>query len=840
MSSLSISRDALAIKIHDMLASVELLRLDASRQLEPQRKVALGQFFTVQPIATLMASMLEYRGPTLSLLEPCAGTGVLFAACIAELCQRPERPSAIHVTAFEIDSFLQPYLTQTMKYCKILCASVGISFTGEIIIADFIEEFAGQNVSSLFSPLSRSVNCIILNPPYQKIQAGSKHWKLLHHNGITATNLYSSFLALCMDILEPHGEMVAIVPRSFCNGPYFKPFRESLLRTVSLNKIHLFETREYAFSQDDVLQETVVLAITKTPNQAPSVLITGTTSVSDSMISERAVPYGQVVISSDPQSFIRIVHDKVGERITEKMQLFTTHLEDLGIAVSTGKVVDFRATTFLRHLPEEGTVPLIYPGHLSSGRVVWPKLEAKKPNAIFAIEESRTLLVPNECYVLVRRFSAKEEKKRVVAALYEADTLPGTHVGFENHLNYFHHNQRGLDPSLAKGLSVYLNSTFVDMYVRSFNGHTQVNATDLRSISYPTLCQLQTLGELLGDNEQTQDMIDIAVEKVLFPMTNNQETNPILIEKRIEEAKNILHELGFPRQQQNVRSALTLLALLDLKPTTSWSEAKSTLLGITQMMNFFAEQYAKTYAPNSRETVRRQTIHQFVEAGLAIQNPDKSRPTNSGLTVYSIEPVVLKLLQTYGTLEWETQIADYLIEVGTLKKRYARERESMRIPLQIAEGKTITLSPGGQNVLVELIIREFAPVFIAGGKLLYVGDTDEKYAYFDEEGLSSLGVILETRGKIPDVIIYNTVKNWLVLIEAVTSHGPISPKRHNELKQIFQQTSAGLVFVTAFLSKKALKQYLTELAWETDVWIAEDPTHLIHLNGTRFLGPYTH
>jgi hypothetical protein len=199
---------------------------------------------------------------------------------------------------------------------------------------------------------------------------------------------------------------------------------------------------------------------------------------------------------------------------------------------------------------------------------------------------------------------------------------------------------------------------------------------------------------------------------------------------------------------------------------------------------------------------------------------------------------LLKLLRTYGTAEWEKALRTYLASVETLKAKYAQERVMKRIPVEIAPGKTITLSPGGQNILVERIIKDFCELFMGSGRLIYVGDTDDKFAYFDENMLSSLGVTIEAHGKMPDVVVYIKKKNWLILIEAVTSHGPVNPKRRNELKNLFQGSSAGLVFVTAFLDRHTMTRYLGDISWETEVWVADAPTHLIHFNGERFLGPY--
>lgn len=310
-------------------------------------------------------------------------------------------------------------------------------------------------------------------------------------------------------------------------------------------------------------------------------------------------------------------------------------------------------------------------------------------------------------------------------------------------------------------------------------------------------------------------------------------------ERKISEALEILQALELPRQQQNERSALTLLSLLNLKPDDKWENASNPLIGITPMMEFFATYYGKHYASNTRETVRRQTIHQFVQAALVLLNPDRpSRPTNSPKAVYQIETSALKLLREFGKHKWRHCLKEYLNTVKTLKQLYAREREMHRIPLQLRSGEEIKLSPGGQNVLVKKIIDDFCPLFTPGGQVIYVGDTQKKWAYFDAETLVTLGVEIEEHGKMPDVVVYYTEKNWLILIEAVTSHGPVNPKRRQELRCLFAESKAGLVYVTAFVDRRTLLKYIDDISWETEVWIAESPTHLIHFNGERFLGPY--
>jgi adenine-specific DNA-methyltransferase len=290
---------------------------------------------------------------------------------------------------------------------------------------------------------------------------------------------------------------------------------------------------------------------------------------------------------------------------------------------------------------------------MASGAISWPKPASKKPNAIVQCDETRHLLVPNECYVLVKRFSSKEEARRVVAIVYDPQCFTTDQVGFENHLNYFHRNGRGLDYDLARGLAAFLNSTLVDEYFRQFNGHTQVNATDLRNLRYPTQKQLRALGEKIGDHFLSQQELDDLLSQEFAIMDETAGADPIRIRQRIDEALAVLRDLGLPRPQLNERSALTLLALLDITPDRSWSEARDPLCGITPMMEFFAQHYGKVYKPNTRETVRRQTVHQFLDAGLIIANPDEaSRPINSPKAVYQIERAALDLLRTYSTEQW--------------------------------------------------------------------------------------------------------------------------------------------------------------------------------------------
>lgn len=310
-------------------------------------------------------------------------------------------------------------------------------------------------------------------------------------------------------------------------------------------------------------------------------------------------------------------------------------------------------------------------------------------------------------------------------------------------------------------------------------------------------------------------------------------------EAHIAAAKEILAALGFPSAQQNERSALCLLALLNLTPGKAWANAENPLIGITPMMDWARRHYQKDYAPNSRETFRRFTVHQFVDAGVALYNPDKAdRPVNSPKAVYQIEPAALTLLQSYGKRQWRSKLAAYSAGSETLAAKYAKERHQTRVPVEIASGTKIHLSPGAHSELIRTIIENFAPRFAPGSVLVYAGDTGDKWGYFNEPLLANLGVKVDSHGKMPDVVLHFTQKNWLLLVESVTSHGPVDGKRHAELAKLFSGSTIGLVYVTAFPTRSVMSKYLSEIAWETEVWVADAPSHLIHFNGVRFLGPY--
>lgn len=309
--------------------------------------------------------------------------------------------------------------------------------------------------------------------------------------------------------------------------------------------------------------------------------------------------------------------------------------------------------------------------------------------------------------------------------------------------------------------------------------------------------------------------------------------------RKIQQAIELLKLLGMPEQQLNVRTALCLLALSNIKPNDHWCDVQRPSLGIKVIMDWCRDNYGANYAENTRESFRRQSIHQFIEAGICIKNPDNPyRSINSPHNVYQLDSEVYKLLSTFGTNLFNAELQNYLLIKQTLIEKYAKERDMVKIPLILPNNHKLILSPGMHSELIKNIITEFGPIFSPAGIPIYVGDTGNKYSIFDINIFNSLGIYLDYHGKLPDVVIYDRNRNWLLLIEAVTTHGPIDPKRYNELRDLFKNSMAGLVFISAFPDKKTYLSFANNLAWETEIWIADAPTHMIHLNGSRFLGPY--
>ena len=302
---------------------------------------------------------------------------------------------------------------------------------------------------------------------------------------------------------------------------------------------------------------------------------------------------------------------------------------------------------------------------------------------------------------------------------------------------------------------------------------------------------------------------------------------------KLDEAKNILESLQVPERQQSELCCYTLLALAGIKKRSNWSNATNDWVRIHDVLVFLREYYAKDYAENSRETFRKQAMHHFRTAAFI---EDNGKATNSPDYRYRLTPEMIALLRSYKTPDWEAQRTKFVNGHESLKQIYASRREMKKVSVDV-NGKSLHFSCGKHNQLQKAILEEFAPRFAPNTKCLYVGDTAEKDLLKDVTMLHEVGLEISLHDKMPDIVLYSPEKDWLYFIEAVTSVGPINPKRLEEIGILCAKVRAGIIYVTAFPDFATYKRFAADLAWETEVWIAENPDHMIHLNGDKFLGP---
>lgn len=467
----------------------EARRVAVSNSLSTKDRTTWGQFFTPLSVSRFLASLIEVpSGGAFSVLDPGAGVGSLSAAMV-ERAIAMGRSETVHLVAVEADPVLLPFLEETLNDCRSTARQAGLDLTTEIVQSDFLLWCSSQTEGTDRRPF----NACIMNPPYRKIGAGSAERKTMDALGVRVTNLYTAFFAAGLLLLGEGGQISAITPRSFANGPYFLPFREFILDRISLKRIHVYESRGDVFADTDVLQENVVIGAVRNTDGGEITLSSSLNSTDEP--SARAVALAQVIHPGDHQRFIRIPLDDEATADAGWVCSLPSSLDDLGLTVSTGRVVDFRCRDLLVQDPREGDAPLLYPAHLSSGVVLWPLSEGRKPNAIEISDGTEALLSPAGTYVVVKRFTAKEEERRVVASVVQDADARNGFFAFENHLNVFHSRGAGFDADVAWGLSLFLNSSVVDRYVRQFSGHTQINATDLRELRYPSVDVLRLLGE---------------------------------------------------------------------------------------------------------------------------------------------------------------------------------------------------------------------------------------------------------------------------------------------------------------------------------------------------------
>lgn len=466
-------------------------RRAVTRALDKQRQAELGQYFTPAAVASFMASLPRCNGRTLRILDPGAGVGSLTASIVARIIS--EHPgTSISITVCEVDETLHAHLQETLDDCAHTAAEFDSRVEVNLVREDFIEW--ASNPASLFGHTEQEFDLVVMNPPYRKLGRGSWERKLAQQLTTDVPNIYAAFLALAVHLLAPEGQLVAITPRSFTNGPYFRSFRRYFLKRVQMDHVHIFGARNKIFAETPVLQENIIFSVTRSAALERSSVTLSTSASHEDEPDRQVVRYDEIVRPDDVEAFIHLSMKEDGKQFAARLASLSCTLSDLNLQVSTGRVVDFRSREHLRRNPMPGTVPLIYPLHMHDSLIRWPLIGAKKSNAIALNGETEKLTFPSGFYVVVKRLSSKEERRRVVAALFDPREVASDRIGFENHVNVFHHEGGGFSGEVARGLCLWLNSSVLDWSIRGFSGHTQVNATDLRSLHYPSIRELSAIG----------------------------------------------------------------------------------------------------------------------------------------------------------------------------------------------------------------------------------------------------------------------------------------------------------------------------------------------------------
>ena len=483
--------------------SAEKLRSERILKTTNIHKSLYGQYLTPESIASFMANLLIESTNTCSeirILDPGAGQGIL-GISLAEKLFNKNSSLKISLDAYELDDSiiddLERNLNQLNLSCKIRC---------KIIKDNFIDDVTKRIGWNDFLPYSH----IILNPPYKKLNVDSVDYRHLQEVGIETTNYYTAFISLSIVLLEKDGLLAAIVPRSFCNGKYFLNFRKLILKETSIISIHSFSSRTDSFKEEGVLQENIVIVLKKDKHQPKNVKISSSSDRIFSNFKSNDISFDRIVHSSDPELYFHIPSDEQSIEYD-----LSTSLDDLGLKISTGPIVDFRMKEKLRENPDPYSIPLLYPVHFKGGNLNWP-CNSKKPNSIMLNQQE----IEKTCfrrgyYVVVKRFSSKEEKRRLWPSLIKTNDIDTDYFAVENHINIFHANKQGLDGNIALGLYIFLNTQFADNLFRMFSGHTQVNATDLKQFKYPNHSQLEKMANIFKNDSQ------IDFDKILETVVHN-------------------------------------------------------------------------------------------------------------------------------------------------------------------------------------------------------------------------------------------------------------------------------------------------------------------------------
>ncbi|RMG26995.1 MAG: hypothetical protein D6732_20605, partial [Methanobacteriota archaeon] len=761
-------------------------------------KSKYSQYFTPRKLTDFILNNCNIESPPRSFLDPAAGVGNLLVSLIIFCVEKFSdfyKGRTIATTAYEIDKTLeQPLRDSLMVLKKYLKENYDCQLNFSIFIEDFVDSSIAllERKKSLEPYLQDTSDngefeAIILNPPYKKIK--NNHPRLEKIKKLTGghNNLYTAFLGLCKNLLSKNGYLIGIVPRSFTNGFYFKDFREKFLKDNALLKIFVVEERDEAFSKDQVLQENIVI-FTQKKITATSVIVE-TISINHSVQSlfKEQIPYENVILPEDSLICIPSTKSQVDSLL--KRPSNSKSLKDLLLTVSTGQVVQHRTRKWLInpqsdhhfHLLEQfgkqpiDAYPLILANHIFPLKLNFPRKNLKK-KVQFLKKDYTKYRVPVGTYLLIRRMSTKEDNTRLICTLITKEDFPHIqYITFDNKINFIDLNAKS--KKFALGLLYYLNSNYVDNYIRAINGSTQINSTDFKYLPFPDSMTLEKLGEIPPDQQLRINEL-IASWNCLKKHEINQLVN---------DAIRILKDLEITYEITDEKAAIILLTLTGIKHR-DWALASSKPYTINNEKNDFLSiiKRAKNrfdYIFKDREEIRRKCLHHFIQQGLVIQNEDKpDRAINSSYNNYRLTPQALNAIRAFNTPEWHKKSAEF-IEFKSKLTQNKRPRNLLPVNLINSEGKPIVIeiSKGKHSELQKDIVEKFtATNFVKKPIVVFVDDTG-KNKYWDQKICKKLGIEIDVHSKLPDVIIYDQEKDWLFLFEAFVTHGPIDEKRRQQL-----------------------------------------------------------
>lgn len=800
-----------------------------------------GTYLTPVPLARFMAGMIRPAGKRIRLLDPAAGAGVLACAAVEALCSGADRPERIDLVCHEVDAGLaDDVLGSVLGRLASWCMAVHrVDLTARAETTDFVLRNARFLQSGGKRPATPAgdppFDAVIANPPYLKL-------KKIDPRAVAASkvvhgqpNIYALFMAVSAALLRQGGDLVYLVPRSFSSGRYFRRFREEFFKMVRPAAVHVFHSRNDAFSRDGVLQENIVIRGKRDggwvgSGNGASLAVTSSRGVGDIGSPLRhEVPLGTALDMATPEKTLRIPQTPEESRVLEEVDRWPNTLGRLGLEASTGPVIPFRAAGLVSSGGDvpSSHVPLLRLANVSPFEVRWPAGRASGQH--IAREGAGRLLLPNRNYVLLRRFSTKDEGQRLVAAPYIAAEFDLPCIGLENHLNYLHRPGGEISEDEAWGLAALFNGSLMNTHFRVSNGNTQVSATELRAMRLPERGRLLDMGRRARDADGNRCGFGGGAPGAAEP-------GEVAVAPDADGAKAILKALGMPAAQQNRMSALTLLALCGLAPGRKWSGATRRPLTVSKgIMARICSRFGVRYAPNTRETIRRMVLHQFLQGGVADRNPfEPDLPTNSPRVHYAVTEDALRAVRAFDSGGWKAAVRGFHASRGRLGDRYAGGRRLPTVPVELPEGAERLLSPGAHNEIQRAVVEEFAPRFAPGAGLLYLGDTAKRDFHIEAGRLADIGVIMPKHGKFPDVILHDMERDRLFLVEAVSTHGPVSPKRKIELEDLLSGCEPEPVFVSAMSSMADFRKHLEHISWGTVVWLSDSPDHMVHFNGGDF------